>query len=219
MRTDLFDFDLPPERIALRPGVAARRGAAAGGAAGRRAELEDRGVRDLPDLLRAGRCAGGQRHQGDPGAAARAGASGAATEPTIEATLHRAARRLALARLRAAGQAARGRRLHALRRRGQGLLPRPARRHGRGEGRGRRGDARPSLSRRRCSTRRSPSAATCRCRPTSPRKRAPDERDRADYQTMFARDEGSVAAPTAGLHFTAELLARLAARGVGAAHA
>ena len=33
-------------------------------------------------------------------------------------------------------------------------------------------------------------------------KRKPDERDRADYQTLFARDDGSVAAPTAGLHFT-----------------
>jgi S-adenosylmethionine:tRNA ribosyltransferase-isomerase len=45
-------------------------------------------------------------------------------------------------------------------------------------------------------------------------KRAPDERDRADYQTLFARDEGAVAAPTAGLHFTDDLLARLAARGI-----
>ncbi len=45
-------------------------------------------------------------------------------------------------------------------------------------------------------------------------KRKPDEQDRADYQTMFAHDEGSVAAPTAGLHFTDDLLARLAARGV-----
>jgi S-adenosylmethionine:tRNA ribosyltransferase-isomerase len=46
-------------------------------------------------------------------------------------------------------------------------------------------------------------------------KRAPDERDRDDYQTMFAHDEGSVAAPTAGLHFTDDLLARIAARGIG----
>ena len=46
------------------------------------------------------------------------------------------------------------------------------------------------------------------------RKRAPDERDRADYQTLFAHDEGSVAAPTAGLHFTDDLLARLKAKGI-----
>ncbi len=45
-------------------------------------------------------------------------------------------------------------------------------------------------------------------------RRAPDERDKSDYQTLFAQAEGSIAAPTAGLHFTDELLARLTARGV-----
>ena len=46
-------------------------------------------------------------------------------------------------------------------------------------------------------------------------RRPPDARDHADYQTMFAHDEGSVAAPTAGLHFTAELAGRLKQRGIG----
>lgn len=41
-----------------------------------------------------------------------------------------------------------------------------------------------------------------------------DERDREDYQTIFARDEGAIAAPTAGLHFTRELLSAIDARGV-----
>jgi hypothetical protein len=45
-------------------------------------------------------------------------------------------------------------------------------------------------------------------------KRPEDAQDRADYQTVYARDEGSVAAPTAGLHFTPDLMERLRARGI-----
>jgi S-adenosylmethionine:tRNA ribosyltransferase-isomerase len=44
-----------------------------------------------------------------------------------------------------------------------------------------------------------------------------DAQDRADYQTMFARYDGSVAAPTAGLHFTPELLASLTDAGIATA--
>ena len=45
-------------------------------------------------------------------------------------------------------------------------------------------------------------------------KRQADAQDRVDYQTVFARHAGAVAAPTASLHFDAELLAALAAKGV-----
>jgi S-adenosylmethionine:tRNA ribosyltransferase-isomerase len=45
-------------------------------------------------------------------------------------------------------------------------------------------------------------------------RRAADVQDRSDYQTLFARQEGAVAAPTAGLHFTERLMQALAARGV-----
>jgi S-adenosylmethionine:tRNA ribosyltransferase-isomerase len=45
-------------------------------------------------------------------------------------------------------------------------------------------------------------------------RRTPDERDKGDYQTVFAREEGAVAAPTAGLHFTDRLMSTLDARGI-----
>ena len=46
-------------------------------------------------------------------------------------------------------------------------------------------------------------------------KRAPTDQDREWYQTLFALREGAIAAPTAGLHFTSELLARLRQSGIG----
>lgn len=48
--------------------------------------------------------------------------------------------------------------------------------------------------------------------------RAPDAQDRQDYQTVFARHSGAVAAPTASLHFDVDMLAALAAKGVAFTH-
>lgn len=50
--------------------------------------------------------------------------------------------------------------------------------------------------------------------PYIPRETGPDSRDQADYQTIFADRPGAVAAPTAGFHFTEDLLRRVLARGV-----
>jgi S-adenosylmethionine:tRNA ribosyltransferase-isomerase len=48
-------------------------------------------------------------------------------------------------------------------------------------------------------------------------RRPADERDVEDYQTVYAREQGAVAAPTAGLHFTSALMARLRSRGIDTA--
>ncbi len=49
------------------------------------------------------------------------------------------------------------------------------------------------------------------------RARGGDPRDKQDYQTVFARQDGAIAAPTAGLHFTSGLMAEIVARGVASA--
>ncbi len=46
------------------------------------------------------------------------------------------------------------------------------------------------------------------------RKGISDEKDKKDYQTVYAREQGAIAAPTAGLHFTPELLEKIKEKGV-----
>lgn len=57
-------------------------------------------------------------------------------------------------------------------------------------------------------------AGTMPLPPYISQKRPADAADRTDYQTVYAREEGAVAAPTAGLHFTPELMERLTAHSV-----
>lgn len=212
MRTDLFDFDLPPDRIALRPAAprdAARLLVVRPGA---EPELEDRGVRDLPELLRAGDAL--VVNDSKVIAARLKGCRiGRDTEPKIEATL---TRRLDGSRWRAFVRPAKKLAVGDMIRFGEegkvcflGQLDATV--EGKGEG----GEVTLSFDFHGLVL--DQAIAERGDMPLPPyiaSKRAPDEQDRADYQTLFAREEGSVAAPTAGLHFTDDLMARLTARGV-----
>ena len=217
MRADLFDFQLPPERIALRPikpRDAARLLVVRPGDA---AKFEDRTVGDLPDLLRRGdalvvndtrvipaRLTGRRIGRGD-------------LEPSIEATLHR---RLDGARWTAFAKPAR--RLvpgDVLRFGDEGKVCFLGQLDATVESKGEGGEVTlafafhgPVLDQAIEERGEMPLP------PYIASRRRPDERDRNDYQTLFARQEGSVAAPTAGLHFTDALIARMAARGIAVHH-
>ena len=211
MRTDLFDFDLPAANIALRP--ANPRDSARMLVVQPGADLCDAGVASLPDWLEPG----DQLVVNDTkviAAQLKGRRIGRETEPKIEATL--------IKRLD-------GSRWQALVKPAKKLSHGDAIRFG-GEGRvcllghldaevEHKGDAGeitlafsfhgPALDQ----------AITELGAPPLPpyiaSKRAPDARDAADYQTMFAANEGAVAAPTAGLHFTPALEAKLRARNIG----
>src|SRR5436190_2761362 len=210
MRTDLFDFDLPPERIALRP---ARPRDAARLLVVRPGALEDRMVRDLPALL----APGDQLVVNDTRvipASLHGRRIGRGPPTPVEANLVKrldGSRWLALAKP--------GKRLSVgdtVRFGDEGKVCFLGQLDATVEAKAASGEVTlafafhgPVLDQ---------AIAERGDMPLPPyiaARRAPDDEDRTDYQTLFAHDEGSVAAPTAGLHFTDELVARLNARGIG----
>jgi len=210
MRTDLFDFDLPPERIALRP-ISPRDAARLlvvrpGGSP------EDRGVRDLPDLLAPGDAVVVNDTRVIP-ARLTGRRIGRGAEPRIEATLHR---RLDGSRWRAFVRPAKRLEPGDVVRFGEEgevcfLEQLDATVEDKGEG----GEVTLSFAFHGAVLDQAiEERGAMPLPPYIAARRPPDERDRADYQTMFAHPEGSVAAPTAGLHFTEELVDRLKARGI-----
>ncbi len=213
MRTDLFDFDLPPDRIALRPANPRDSARLLVVRPGAEPMLEDRTVRDLPGLLEPGDQLVVNDTKVIP-AQLSGCRMGSESAPRIEATL--------IKRLD-------GSRWQALVKPARKLKPGDRVRFGEEghvcflgqldatvEAKGEAGEVTlafafngPVLDE---------AIAAHGAAPLPPyiaSRRAPDERDRNDYQTMFAREEGAVAAPTAGLHFTERLMGDLAARGIG----
>ena len=213
MRTDLFDFELPSDRIALRP--ASPRGTARLLVVrpGQPSQFSDRTLAELPKLLE-----GGDALVVNDTKVIRARLNGrrigrAPSEPAIEATLHR---RLDGSRWRAFVRPAKRLEPGDTVRFGEegkvcflGQLDAQVEaKHDGGEvtlAFAFHGPVLDQAIEERGDMPLPPYIAS---------RRAPDALDREDYQTVFAAHEGSVAAPTAGLHFTPALIAALAARGI-----
>ncbi|HMN53907.1 MAG TPA: tRNA preQ1(34) S-adenosylmethionine ribosyltransferase-isomerase QueA [Sphingopyxis sp.] len=196
MRVDAFDFDLPPERIALRP---ARPRDAARMLVAQGSSISDKGVRDLPSLLRAGDCLVFNDTRVIP-----AQLEGHRGEAKIGATLHK---RIDLRRWQAFVRNAKRLRAGETVDFGSGVAAVAEQRLAGGSFvLALAGDEAGALLPRR--------AGTMPLPPYIAGKRATDDADRSDYQTMFAEKDGAVAAPTAALHFTPELLAALDAAGI-----
>jgi S-adenosylmethionine:tRNA ribosyltransferase-isomerase len=205
MRVDLFDFELPEERIALRP--ASPRDSARLLDVKADGQLFDRRVRDLPDLLRPGDLLVFNETQVIPAqfSAVREARAGAATSAHIDVTLHkRVADDAWLALVKGAKKLESKDRIVL----GGSLSARVEEKHDAGEVLLRFELSGPALDEA------IRTAGTTPLPPYIASRRTPDARDQRDYQTVYAREEGSVAAPTAGLHFTQELIARLSDQGV-----
>jgi S-adenosylmethionine:tRNA ribosyltransferase-isomerase len=211
MRTDLFDFELPAASIALRP--ASPRDSARMLIVQSDGDLRDRRVADLPLWLEPG----DQLVVNDTkviSAQLKGRRIGRETEPKIEATL---IKRLDGSRWQALVKPAKKLSQGDVVRFGnEGRVCLLGHLDAQVEHKGDDGEITLSFSFHGPAL---DSAITDLGSPPLPpyiaSKRAPDERDAADYQTMFAANEGAVAAPTAGLHFTPMLETALRKRGIG----
>ncbi len=205
MRVDLFDFELPPERIALRP--AHPRDAARLLLVKPDGSLADHIVRDLPALLSPGDVLVFNDTRVIPAQleGRREGTSPGSAGARIGVTLHK---RIDLRRWQAFVR--NGRRLRP----GEtidfveGVSALAESRHDDGSWTLHfPGDEPVEILLER--------AGTMPLPPYIAGKRQADAEDHADYQTMFAREDGAVAAPTAALHFTPGLLQALDEAGIG----
>lgn len=196
MDVNLFDFDLPEDRIAVRP-VSPRDSAKMLHV--RHAGLVDRQVRDLPDLLTAGDIMVFNDTKVIPSRL-----YGTRGETHIEVTLHkREAPTLWKAFARPAKKCRVGDTLVF------GTLSAQVIDTGRDGERTLSFDVRPDSMMEALAA-----AGVLPLPPYIAKKRAVDAKDAEDYQTLYAREEGAVAAPTAGLHFTDDLFQRLDEKGI-----
>lgn len=203
MKVDLFDFDLPTERIALRP-VRPRDAARMLVVRGDDAPFEDHSVIDLPDLLNPGDVLVFNDTRVIPAQLEGRRADG---EAKIGATLHK---RIDLRRWQAFIRNAKRVKIGDQIVFGGGVTALAEARHDDGsitlyfEGEE---PVEVLLDR----------AGTMPLPPYIASKRGVDAQDLDDYQTMFAAENGAVAAPTASLHFTHRLVDALDAHGIGRA--
>jgi S-adenosylmethionine:tRNA ribosyltransferase-isomerase len=214
MRVDAFDFDLPDDRIALRPASPRDTARLLVVQPGAERPLDDRAVRDLPDLLRPGDALVFNDTRVIPARLFGIRVRGE-TAARVEVMLHkREAADVWRAFARPAKKLAAGDRVRfgdASESAACELVRLDAEVESKGDG----GEV--TLRFSFAGGYLDEAIARLGEMPLPPYiagKRAPDDRDALDYQTVYAREEGAVAAPTAGLHFTEELLARLHARGV-----
>ena len=214
MKTDLFDFELPADRIALRPAIPRDAARLLVVKPGEAKELADRGIGDLPDLLQAGDCLVVNDSKVVAARLSGRRIGRGSTEPFIEATLHK---RLDGSHWRAFVKPAKKLEVRDRLRFGTegkvcflGELDAEVAQKDEG------GEVTLSFSfHGPVLDQAIAERGEMPLPPYIASRRDPDEKDRADYQTLFAREEGSVAAPTAGLHFTETLFGRLSERGVG----